>query len=95
MIVAADLYRPITSIGHRQGYGVAPLIQDYITSGNNNFSGDHGMSFCHGFISADWMMHGYQLGAVGKGCFNLDVMDHLGNAGHAINLTHYMRASFH
>ena len=87
--------RPITRVGHRQGYGFAPFIHDNITSGNNNFSGGHEMSFCHGFVSADWMMHGYQLGAIREGCFNLHVMNHFGNAGHAVTLAHHMRTSFH
>ena len=45
--------------------------------------------------SADRFVHGHQLGAVGKGRLDLDVVDHLGDAFHHLIAGDDMRAGFH
>src|SRR5690242_18448773 len=52
-------------------------------------------SFSWNVLSADRIVHGDELGAVGKGRLDLDVVDHLGDAVHHLRARHHMRAFLH
>ena len=52
-------------------------------------------SFHRSVSSADRVVHGDQLGAVGKGRLDLNVVDHLGDAVHDLGARDHMGAGFH
>ena len=73
VIVAADLDRPVAGVGDGQrGAGKAGVQLD-VAGGREDFAGD---------LSSDRLVHGDQLGAVGKRRLDLHVVDHLGDAFH-------------
>src|SRR6476646_3767176 len=52
-------------------------------------------SFSWTVLSADRVVHGDELGAVGEGRLDLDVVDHLGDAVHHLRSRQHMRALLH
>ena len=85
MIVAADLHRAVAGIGHPDA-GLTPSgIQLDFALGGDDFTGPHLIGFGNLLLArADRVMHGHQLGAVGKHALDLDHRHHIAHAWHNI-----------
>ena len=90
MIVRADLDRPVAGVGDLQRDRLAPLVHHDLAG-----LGDHLARNEPVLGAADRVVHGDQLGAVGKGRLDLDVVDHRGDAVHHLIGGDDMRARLH
>src|SRR5216683_2099581 len=77
MVMRAHLDRPVASIGDLKLDGRTARVQFDLARLGDDFAGDHGAC-----SSADRLVDGDELGAVGEGRLDLDVVDHLGHAFH-------------
>src|SRR5262249_15385347 len=76
MIMRADLDRPVAGIGDRQRDRLAAGIDLDLVVLDERLTGDHGVP------SSYRLMHRYQLRSIRKRRFDLDVVDHFGDAVH-------------
>src|SRR3984885_15011479 len=107
MIVRADLDRAVTGIGDRERYRLAAGIELDVAVLDEEFAGDHFISFNlwipglslrdipERLASPDRLVHGDKLGAVRARRFDLNVMDHLGDAIHHLRAGAHPRPGLH
>ena len=86
MVVRADLDRTVAGIGDRERHRLAAGIEFDLAVLDEEFAGDHLV------LLPDRLMHGDELCAVGKRRLDLDVVDHLGDAVHALRAGDDLRA---
>ena len=76
VVVAADLDRPVAGVGDLERHGRRPAFSSMSPSAVRISPGIMALP------SADRLVDGDELGAVGEGRLDLDVVDHLGDALH-------------
>ena len=78
MIMAADLNRPIARVGNHQRDRLTAFVQCDCAAGRHQFSRYHSTPLTNGIVDGD------QLGSIGERRFDLNVVDHFGDAFHAL-----------
>ena len=89
VVVAADLDGAVAGVGDGDRGARLAFVEGDVAVEGDGLAGDHGGG------SSDGLVDGDELGAVGKGGFDLDVGDHFGNSGHDLVSGDDVGAGFH
>ena len=95
VVVRADLNRTIGAVLHHQRRSAPTRVEVVVSDCCNEFARDHDSLPFKDLFSDNRLVHGDQLGAVGKCGFDLDVRNHFGDAVHHVGTSQYVAAFAH